>query len=169
MDTHRNYFFERVWKWRRAVAPCTLFHVGWQTQVFYMQWIRWTPFSRKLRAEPKPFVHHHRDISAFYIDTNCWPWARRVSQACNTLPSAHKAIHRKLRSRRGCKNHLQAAWVAPIQHAITGRGWCKFRANFYFTSDLLQVLTHHFTAHSLTTLSFEKFNAKAAVLCTWHA
>lgn len=50
--------------------------------------------------------------------------------------------------------------------SATPRGQCEFRTTSYFTSDLLQMLSHHFTAPNLTTLSSET-KAKQATLHMW--
>lgn len=135
-------FLQEAWGgggYQRLAPPL---HVRWQTQVFYMQWMS---FSRKFRANLNLSSTIYQDISAFYTETSCWPWALHVSLACNTLPPAHEAVHRKPGSRGGCKNHLQASMGEPPHP----------HPPFYFTIEPLQVPAHHCNAHCLTTLSFE--------------
>lgn len=78
-----------------------------------------------------------------------------------------KLFTESLEAEEAARITCRQARVGPHPNTMSlARGRCKFRADFYFTSDLLQVLTHHFNAHYLNTLSFEKFEAKPVVLCT---
>lgn len=121
-------------RWWRAAVPCTSpFLRGDRARS--VQWMRWAP---SLAAGSSPYTH--QDISA-------QEWAagleHPVSPGLRAAPE-HWAAPESLEAA-GATRITQAAMGGSLpKHPI--RGSCKFRAEFYFTSGLLQVLTHPSTA-----------------------
>lgn len=134
MGTHRNDFSVRVWggAGHQRLAPLSSCRVTDPSLLHVTNDM--DPLSQgnsELNLNLLPTTY--QSISAFYIEMSCWPWALRVSWACNTLPSAHKAIHRKLGSRRACKNHLQAGMGGPpSKHPVTGQRQMQIQSWFLF-------------------------------------